>query len=61
MPPTDDEIAAVEDGMGLHEQLIQRLADVATPAVATVRIYEHRWMGDAGARSLRPRSRPAVS
>jgi integrase len=35
MPLTDPELAAVEDGLGLHEQLIQRLADVPTPAGPT--------------------------
>lgn len=37
LPLTDEEVAAVEDGIGLHEHLIERLADVPTPAGPTPR------------------------
>lgn len=37
MPLTDEEAAAVEDGVQLHEKLLDRLADVPTPAGPTPR------------------------
>ncbi len=37
MPLTDEEVAAVEQGIELHEKLLEKLADVATPAGPTPR------------------------
>jgi hypothetical protein len=37
IPLTDEEAAAVEDGIGLHEKLLDRLSDVPTPAGPTPR------------------------
>ena len=37
IPLTDDEQAAVEDGQAALDQLLQRLADVSTPAGTTPR------------------------
>ncbi len=37
MPLTDEEAAAVEDGVQLHQKLLDRLADVPTPAGPTPR------------------------
>jgi integrase len=37
MPLTDDELAAVEDGVALHTSLVERLADLPTPAGPTPR------------------------
>jgi hypothetical protein len=34
---TDEEIAAIEEGVQLHEHLLTRLADVQTPAGPTPR------------------------
>ncbi len=37
MPLTDEEVAAVEEGIGLHQKLLERLADVPTPSGPTPR------------------------
>jgi hypothetical protein len=37
VPLTDDERAAVDDGQAAHDQLLERLADVPTPAGTTPR------------------------
>lgn len=37
VPLTDEEIAAVEEGLAAFEQLLDRLADVPTPAGPTPR------------------------
>lgn len=37
IPLTDEEVAAVEDGIELHEKLLERLSDVPTPAGPTPR------------------------
>lgn len=50
IPLTDDEVAAVEDGIELHEKLLERLADVPTPAGPTPREL------DAGTQNDEPSS-----
>lgn len=39
---TDEEIAAIEEGVQLHEHLLTRLADMQTPAGPTPRQFEQR-------------------
>lgn len=56
MPLTDEEVAAVEEGIGLHQKLLERLADVPTPSVPTP-----RQLGVVPLSAKPPQSRPGNS